>query len=406
MTAEKIVKLDQLLNGYIGDSKSIVDTKFSRLTAPGENYGSILLKVDITLENKKDNSREELHTVAKLIPEDEFFQKMFNVQVSCKVEISFYDTIVPTLQRFQKEKGVQQVMDFFPKMYASRLNLNGSDTVDQNAVLLLENLIEAGYKNVDRFESFDLPTVKVVLKDLAVFHAVPLALKLLEPETFQSKIRPYLVAFQPPPPEAENPDGKQFTDSFEIVFDFLEADEECRPVVPLLREKSKLRPEPDIHQNEPWATMGHGDFWINNTMVKFEEGRPVANKMVDFQNPRYLSPAVDLFFLLWSSVKLDVLDEHYDNLVQFYHENFIKQLKELQCDTSPFTLERFLEEVKQVADTEVMHNMFFSVFIIFAKKNESGPPKMPHELEPEDVTEIGKERIIHFIRACKRKGWL
>ncbi|XP_018562289.1 uncharacterized protein LOC108904286 isoform X2 [Anoplophora glabripennis] len=389
MTGEKIVKLDQLLNGYIGDSKSIVDTKYSRLTGPGENYGSILLKVDITLENKKDNSREELHTVAKLIPEDEFFQKIFNVQVSCKVEISFYDTIVPTLQRFQKEKGVQQVMDFFPKMYASRLNLNDSDTVDQNAVLLLENLIEAGYKNVDRFESFDLPTVKIVLKDLAAFHAVPLALKLLEPETFQSKIRPYLVAFQPPPPDEENPDGKKFTDSFEIVFDILKADEECKPVVPLLREKSKLGPQSDIHQNEPWATMGHGDFWINNTM-----------------NPRYLSPAVDLFFLLWSSVKLDVLDEHYDNLVKFYHENFIKQLEELQCDTSPFTFERFLEELRQVADTEVMHNMFFTVFVIFAKIKESGPPKMPHELEPEDVTEIGKERIIHFIRACKRKGWL
>ncbi|XP_018562291.1 uncharacterized protein LOC108904287 isoform X2 [Anoplophora glabripennis] len=404
MTGEKIVKLDQLLNGYIGDSKSIVDTKFSRLTGLGENYGSILLKVDITLENKKDNSREELHAVAKLIPEDKLLQKLFNIQVSCKVEIGFYDTIVPTLQRFQKDKGVQQVMDFFPKMYASRLNLNGSDTVDQDAVLLLENLIEAGYKNVDRFESFDLPTVKVVLKDLAVFHAVPIALKLLEPETFQSKVRPYLVDFEPPPPDAENPDVKKFNPSFEIVSDILEADEECRPLVPLLREKSKWRPEP--YPNEPWATMGHGDFWINNTMVKFEEGRPVANKMVDFQNPRYLSPALDLFFLLWSSVKLDVLDEHYDNLVRFYHEIFIKQLKDLECDVSPFTLERLLEEMKLMADTLVIRVVIFTVFVICAKKNESGLPRMPHELEVEDVTEIGKERIIHFVKACKRKGWL
>ncbi|XP_018562287.1 uncharacterized protein LOC108904285 [Anoplophora glabripennis] len=401
MTADKIVKLDQLLNGYIGDSKSIIDTKISRLIGPGENYGSLLLKVDITLENKKDNSREELHTVAKLIPEDESLQKKFNIQVTCKMEISFYDTIVPTLQRFQREKGVQQVMDLFPKMYGARINLNGSDTVDQDAVLLLENLIETGYKNVDRFESFDLPTVKVVLKDLAVFHAVPLALKLLEPETFQSKIRRYLVDYHPPP---HDPDGKKFAHSYEIVFNILEEDEECRSLVPLLREKRKLRL--DIHQNEPWATMGHGDFWINNTMVKFEEGRSIANKMVDFQFPRYVSPAIDLFFLLWSSVKLNVLDEHFDNLVRFYHENFIKQLEELHCDTSPFTLERFLEELRLVADTEMMHILFFTIFIIFAKKKESGHNKMPHELEPEDVSEIGKERIIHFIKVCKRKGWL
>lgn len=145
MTGEKVIEeLDKLLVNYIGESKTIIDTKISRLTAPGDNYGSILFKLDITLKNKHDDSQEEFYAVAKLIPEDQMFRDIFNVQVSCKVEIGFYDTIVPTLQQFQKEKGVQQVIDFFPKIYGSRINLNGSDTVDENATLLLENLIEAG----------------------------------------------------------------------------------------------------------------------------------------------------------------------------------------------------------------------------------------------------------------------
>lgn len=144
MTGEEVKELEKLLINYTGESKTIVDTKISRLTAPGDNYGSVLFKLDITLKNKKDDSQERFYAVAKVIPEEEFLREMFNIQVTCKVEIGFYDTLVPALQQFQKEKGVQQVMDFFPKMYANRINLNGSETVDENAVLLLENLIEAG----------------------------------------------------------------------------------------------------------------------------------------------------------------------------------------------------------------------------------------------------------------------
>lgn len=142
MGGEKISKLDQLLHKYIG-GKKIIKTEVSRLTAPGENYGSILYKVDITLEND-DKSREELHTVAKTLPQDEFFRKMFNIQVTCKTEIAFYDTVVPTLQRFAEEGGLRGRMDIFPRMYGGRINLNGSDVVDDDAVLLLENLKSEG----------------------------------------------------------------------------------------------------------------------------------------------------------------------------------------------------------------------------------------------------------------------
>lgn len=140
---EKIYQLDELLSQYIDKDKKIVETKIARLTAPGENFGSTILKVDLVLADNHGES-EPLSIVAKLIPENEFFQKIFNIQVTFKMESAFYEVIVPTLQQFQKEQAVKDVIDFFPKYYGSRENLNGSDKVDGNAVLLLENLKISG----------------------------------------------------------------------------------------------------------------------------------------------------------------------------------------------------------------------------------------------------------------------
>lgn len=143
VNADEIANLEELVGPYIRKDKKIVETRISRLTAPGENYGSTILKVDLILRDYSGKT-EPLSIVAKKIPEQEFFQNLFNVQVTFKLEAAFYEIIVPTLQQFQREQGIKKVIDFFPKFYGSRNNLNGSDKVDGNAVILFENLKVSG----------------------------------------------------------------------------------------------------------------------------------------------------------------------------------------------------------------------------------------------------------------------
>lgn len=143
VNAEKIERLDELINQYIEKGKKIADVQITRLTAPNENFGSTILKVDMLLKDNQDKSNT-LSVVAKLIPENEFLQKIFKVPISFKMESAFYSIIIPTLQEFQREHRVTDVIDFFPKYYGSRNNLDGNDKVDANAVLLLENLKVVG----------------------------------------------------------------------------------------------------------------------------------------------------------------------------------------------------------------------------------------------------------------------
>lgn len=143
VNSERIERFEDLIKEHIDKDKKIVETNFSRLTAPGENFGSTILKVDLLLKDSHGEF-EKVSVVAKLIPESEFFQEVFSIQVTFNLESAFYEIIIPTLQAFQREQGVKEVIDFFPKYYGSRKNLDGGEQVDGNAVLLLENLKTSG----------------------------------------------------------------------------------------------------------------------------------------------------------------------------------------------------------------------------------------------------------------------
>lgn len=139
-----IEQLEDLLGSQISADKKIIDKKIAYLTAPGDNYGSIMLKVDLTLQDK-NNQKDNLSVVAKIIPISEYFQEAFNVQVTFKNEIAFYATILPTLNNFKKQHGITEDSDLFPKLYGARISLDSqSQKVDKDGVILLENLKTQG----------------------------------------------------------------------------------------------------------------------------------------------------------------------------------------------------------------------------------------------------------------------
>lgn len=159
-----IKDLHDLLKNSISNDAEIADVQISNLTAPGENYGSVMMRVDITLKNKHNGKEEILYGVAKLIPPNAQIQEMFNTQVTFKNEIALYATIVPTLVEFQKEEGMEGIK-CFANLLGSRTNLDGSDVVNEDAVLMLENLKMIGNEFIETFyiyKAIKLRNFKVV----------------------------------------------------------------------------------------------------------------------------------------------------------------------------------------------------------------------------------------------------
>lgn len=149
MAEIEIKNLSDVLREHINSTKTIKSVEIRKL--PQAGYGSIMAKVAITLKGKED-SEEKLYTVAKLLPSDGYVRQLFQIEFTYKNEVAFYNTVLPTLIHFQKEKGVTPLLNMFAKFYGARLSLQKNE-VDEDAVLILEDLSVAGmYEYTDKHD--------------------------------------------------------------------------------------------------------------------------------------------------------------------------------------------------------------------------------------------------------------
>jgi aminoglycoside phosphotransferase (APT) family kinase protein len=80
-----------------------------------------------------------------------------------------------------------------------------------------------------------------------------------------------------------------------------------------------------------FQVLNHGDIWLNNMMFKSdEEGKPLDVSMIDFQGPFWGSPVNDILYFLISSVADDIKIHHFDDFVEFYHDQLCLALKSLK----------------------------------------------------------------------------
>lgn len=355
----KVNDLGRLLSKYFRGNIRILKEDYSILTAPGEHYGSVMLAVETTIKHENDQE-ETLQLVAKLLPANDLLRLAFDIYVTFKKEVIAYTQTIPTLLELQNEYDIpkeKHVTNFFPKVYGARMSLNdGSDSVDDDGVLIFENLKVLGYKTEDRLVGFDLESAKIVVRDLAVIHATPIALKVLKPNEFEEKIRPALIQYtglEVLPPEV----GQSFHD---VIMENARSIEELQPYLTRLQKVVDYfaihpfvdRPAP----TEPWGTIQHSDYWVSNTMLlRDTNGKPISNKMVDLQFLCYSTAPRDLIFFLFTSVINSVLDKYFDELVKIYYDSFINTLSDYGLDLTPFSWESFQKEFNITAPNEIYH---------------------------------------------------
>lgn len=403
-----IKNLKDLLQSFLRDDYRFISYTCKGLLPPGENYGSVMLSIHIKVENSC-KQEELIQCVAKTVPPSQVVWDVFNTPVTFKKEIGFYKVIIPTLNEFGQSKGVDNIMNFFATCFAARISLDSQyEKVDNDAVLLLENLKTQGYVLGDRFNGFDLKTSKLVIAHLATLHATPIAFKLEEPDIFEKKIRPLLRR------------GIEYIAPDEMLDDLIKhiniqaaKDIKCLPL--LERVELGIRRMKDLYYyskfREPFATILHSDFWLNNMLIKYKDDIPDSVKFVDFQLYDYGSPLRDLVFFLYSSVKLEVLEENVDELLKFYYDELTQALLRLKCKINDLTFQLIMEEIKQVAfDVEFSHIMFM-LTPIFTLKGEAVQLQewSPNSLAPDDESKLHEnyQKILHFtILDFAKRQWI
>ncbi|CAH1183303.1 unnamed protein product [Ceutorhynchus assimilis] len=414
MAKSKVNNVGELLKPSLGDDFEVISEDTSLLTAPGEHYGSIMLALKVKIKRKNSGKVEDLDIVAKLIPANEMLRLAFDIPVTFKKEVFAYKETIPALVEFQKEYGVPDYKlhdNLFPKCLGARLSVDeNKNIVDEDAVLLFENLKIKGFVTEDRLKGFDLSATKIILPDLARFHAVPIALRILKPHVFEEKVLPATVS---------NKGLEQLPEEVGLSFitAILDGAREVPELEPFLPKIQKLVDEDQEfsyilrnHDEDLWASISHADFWVSNTMIrKDKNGVTTENKIVDLQLMRYWSCCVDLVFFLFTSVTNDVLDQHFDDFLKLYHQSFLDALADFKIDLEPFSWENFLEELDTVAPGEMFH------VLLMLKPICTEKGKVKNSLEDFQDTDWSRQDLLgpHHRRklrdtvlAIDKRGWL
>lgn len=406
-----IQKLDTLLAQTLGNNIQIKHVEWKLLNAPGENYGSDMLAITVIVTRSPKNTEETLNLVAKLPPTSAFLLDLFNSPISFKKEIQFYNSMAKEFMKLQIENGMND-QELVPKFYGGRLGLK-SDKFDGQAVILLENLKCNGYVTEDRIFGLDKKHTEFAVKRLAKMHALVIALKLKKPQLYKNIVTELLVNV------ANETTEKCVNDMMQKVIVDLQNMEEIKPFIDNIKktiEYCKEQIEKSEKIEEPWGTMIHNDFWVNNMLFKHDEqGEIIDMKIVDFQLNVYDYGVKDLIFFLISSANKDTLDNELDYMLDLYYSSFIKDLKALNIDIDKFPKKKF-DEIVNYCGTLKLNQCFLMTQVIQAPRiNKNLDTKITNfdtEMKADEIFKdqsnnvIYKEKLSHIATVFHKKGWL
>lgn len=261
-----------------------------------------------------------------------------------------------------------------------------------------------GFSNIDRVVGFDLDGAKLVLRDLSIFHGVAIAVKLKKPDVFEAKIKKYckIRGF----PEMPKRTGPQQAPEWVA---YVAQQEKCQPYFDEFTKILGGMGEKDFFSRtfaEPFATISHSDFWVNNTMQLEKDEKFVKNKIIDFQLYQYGSGICDLIHFIFASCQIDISRNHFEDLIKFYHEHFIDTLKKLHCSTIEFEYDKFLERVEIEAPSEFIHTIFMAVPIQGKKGVANVDVESDKFVVEGSVTQEVNEKIAHEVNEFGKRRWL
>ncbi|EZA54342.1 hypothetical protein X777_05572 [Ooceraea biroi] len=373
------------------------------LLPPGENYGSTILKVHAVIKRDDDAEEEDLHLVAKMPPPTEYQRRIFDSPYTFKKEIFMYEHILPHYQELEREAGLKEdeLFDVLPKYYQSRFSLSPDVEFDDDAVILMENLKARGYYTGNRAKGYDLEHSRVAIRAMARFHALGMTSKYKRADYFEIlKQRSKCIDFK--------------TDEFEQVQKDMvtKMAEDPQIAVHIDRCKSALSDMMDTLwtavPEEPWSTIIHSDFWVNNIMFHCDESGHVDDvKFVDFQNYLFFSPLREMIFFVLSSTNDDVHDENIEELIDLYHETFVVVLKRMGCDTEPFTREKFDAKLAKDAKYEFLHVCFMlKVVTLDVQETEFNYDKIESVMLSYQGNQAFIQRLRRVVLYLIKRNWI
>ncbi|ALC45502.1 CG6834, partial [Drosophila busckii] len=299
------------------DVQDIKNFRVAKATEAGDNYSSVLLAVDMDFKSTSGQSTAGAYML-KIAPSDEASNKLLDMMLTFKKELTMYNEVIPELQKLYELAG--HSVSFAPANYKFKKDLDSD-------YLLLENMRPAGYKNACRLEGLNLNETEHVLAKLALLHAASAQLyatkgnydDCLTKPLYNEKTRPIF----------EGTHNKAFAKaSLEAIGTFKGSEQFADKMKYVLDNSFELTAKAEVYDETEFNCLNHGDCWTNNILFAYDDKGEVKDTLfIDFQRSSFGSPARDLYYFIFNSTQLEIKIEKFDHFIRYYHGELERNLK-------------------------------------------------------------------------------
>ncbi|XP_055609037.1 uncharacterized protein LOC129756255 [Uranotaenia lowii] len=324
---------DELLNVQVEETDLQMQGHF-------DGFMSSIFELKVAIKRSNNGEKELLKLLVKVMKGDEKFRRESLSLILFPNEINVYKNVIPLFRALiEKSKASINFRTWCPRIYyADQGNFpNYSDQLE--TILVMQNVQELGYTSGPKLD-LDSQHLTLMARKIAQFHACSYALRILDEVKWSQLIETII-----PLNFIEN--GKIVFESYDIIFkatqtriyryydanpSIFTSDKE-RSDVKTIREKYGSNPselmQRCLQQDKTFSVILHGDYNRNNVLFKYEEGKATDVMMIDFQENRYGSPALDLSFFMYMNMTTETRNQCWEDVLKAYHTELLRCLQEL-----------------------------------------------------------------------------
>ncbi|XP_021705818.1 uncharacterized protein LOC5572842 [Aedes aegypti] len=344
-----------------GTQLSVANIECSPGSQQGDNYMSIIKRIQVRGKRRMCNGKSKVFNISLIFKRQIVNlqrRKLFRADEAFANEINAYGQLVPVMRRFSQDQ-----LPFPVCHYA------GKDT--EGDLIVMEDLTCSGFYMVDRRRNLSYRQCRTVLEELANFHAVSLAMKLVKPVQFHTmKEKVTEIVYNDAAAEF-------YTHSLETslrgTLDSLHysntdgsLDAPIKAIEKLSGRLYQIMYSAVRNSHEPWKVLCHGDTWVNNLM--FNEGHDQV-KLIDLQTMRYTSPVIDILHLLYTSTGVEIRNAYGDELIRNYQQALVTALRIYVPASKSFVLPALeatfsYENIQAEYDDRILYGLGIAMWLL------------------------------------------
>lgn len=302
------------------------------------------------------SSKKTVAVVVKIMKGTHDFRETSKSYIQCRNEVFIYEQFIPYLKHFIiNHHSSIDCTQWTPKIYHSYYGKIPELSDMDECVLAMENLAVDGFKGGPRLR-LDIDHLTLMVKKIAQYHSVQYAMRIEnDPKLEAMRQGLTTLRWKIPGDPKDNVYEIIYGAGFERMFEYLDRHPELlntpqmKEEVGILRQRYEKDPvtflEMFREDDKAFSVIQHGDYNRNNVLFQYsaeDPEKPMALRMIDFQETRYGSPTADLFFFLYMSTTVEVRARHWDELLRLYYTGIRENLKDLlKCDDSDERLAQY-----------------------------------------------------------------